>query len=213
MDGSRKMMDPLTALDDIILDQFEKVVIRAGKKGKTKYDLSTACYRAMGAGLAIFGFSMMTAGAQKGSLGGLVLGGLFGFGGLQHCSNEIKKNAKLEDAELALITRTGACKPRYNNFMRPVILGIMGGFVYAGLATEATSTVGNLLNLSAVGAGVGWSSDIAGDYFRTARMNPPKSEGWLTSAKRWVSGKYAKLIGSENEPIPEHAPAKNYQSL
>lgn len=218
-------MNPLTSLDEIIWQQYEKVNSFAHKKfGYSKYDLAKIAGNVGGGAFMGAGLYMAMQGyyEQEPVLTGLgILFSVFG-GAAIPCNNFIYK--RREKMELNQIISTGVPnQPKFGPF-RP--LWLIGGAVCVGLALsdylsmwkEAKNLIGvspeqfeSLQALTFGALAVNYFGNGSERYFRDTIMRPPSKDKvpmWRR-ALNYVKSK----VSASPELAPQEIPNGKYQTI
>ncbi len=188
------MTNPLTSLDELIWQQFEKVTVAANKRlGWNKYDLariadSTAAMFFSGVGVyhTLRGVhdSSVTSSIRLG--GGILITSL----GYLIYNSKKQKNKRWEEEEIKEIIETGAVKQPKMYMHRPVMLTWPGYFIYRsidhlthrnskiseGSFSLSTIQYNTLAGFTLLSMGLYFLSDLSADYFRSQLMTPPSTK-------------------------------------
>ena len=194
------MTNPLTSLDELIWQQFEKVTVAANKKlGWSKYDLARIADSTAAMFLSGVGVYHTLRGVHDSSVNrpiNLGLGILItSLGYLIYNSNN-QRNKRWEEQEIKEIIRTGAVKQPKMYMHRPVMLAWPGYFITRSLdhlmqrnskipefSTSLSINQHNTLaGLTLLALGLYFLSDWSANYFRSQFMTPPSAKKNLWKA-------------------------------
>ncbi|MBI2666270.1 hypothetical protein HYX13_01525 [Candidatus Woesearchaeota archaeon] len=185
------MKHPITALDEIILAQFQKVTDKAAKCGYSKYDLKTPIDYISGISMSSTGCYIIGAAVSSeissGSIFAVGFGTLYALAGIGITLIIGRANTKNENKELEKMIKTGAAQlPELDIgsiFYRLSCLGFGSRAIYNGACqlTQAVPTMDNFqdhiyggliiasLGIAAVTMGIG-------NYLKNTTMIPPRTK-------------------------------------